>query len=80
MGYEHLQVAIPQLLQGRCGCNTGSRYHFYDAVANYTNLVKSADDIQYAVDFAKGNEGVTGVLVIIGDRLGAWGKIELVSL
>ena len=52
-----------------------------DAVATATcNLVKSADDIQYAVDFAKGIEGVTGVLVIIGDRLGAWGKIELVSL
>jgi ApbE superfamily uncharacterized protein (UPF0280 family) len=52
-----------------------------DAVATATcNLVKAADHIQDAVDFAKGIDGVAGVVVIMEDRLGACGKVELFSL
>lgn len=52
-----------------------------DAVATATgNRVKSPDDIQDAIDFARDIEGISGVMVIMEDRLGAWGNIELVEL
>ena len=51
-----------------------------DAVATATgNLVKTAEDIQKAVDFARAIEGVDGVVVIVGDKIGAWGEVELVG-
>ncbi len=51
-----------------------------DAVATATgNLVKTAEDIQKAVDFARAIEGVQGVVVIMGDKIGAWGEVELVG-
>lgn len=50
-----------------------------DAVATATgNIVKSADDIEKALDFAAGIDGIEGALIIIGDKLGAWGDIRLV--
>ncbi|HZJ57320.1 MAG TPA: UPF0280 family protein [Clostridia bacterium] len=52
-----------------------------DAVATAAgNLVKTADNIQDAIDFAKGIEGVTGTVIIMEDKLGAWGDVELVRL
>jgi ApbE superfamily uncharacterized protein (UPF0280 family) len=49
-----------------------------DAVATATgNLVKTEQDIQKAVDFARAIEGVDGVVVIMGDKIGAWGEVEL---
>lgn len=51
-----------------------------DAVATaMCNRVKSLDDIEKAVLFASEIEGVTGALVIIGDKLSAWGDIKLVE-
>lgn len=51
-----------------------------DAVATATgNLVKTAEDIQKAVDFARAIEGVEGVVVIMGEKIGAWGEVELVG-
>ncbi len=44
------------------------------------NMVKTVDDIEKAINFAKNIKDVTGVLVIMGDKLGAWGNIELVKL
>ena len=44
------------------------------------NLVKTEGDIQKAVEFARSIEGVEGVLVIIGAKIGAWGKIEIVGM
>jgi ApbE superfamily uncharacterized protein (UPF0280 family) len=41
------------------------------------NRVRTADDIEEALGFARSVPGVTGALVIIGDALGAWGSIEL---
>lgn len=42
------------------------------------NLVKSEKDIEYALETAGRIEGVEGAVVIIGDKMGAWGKVKLV--
>ncbi|MGI6189886.1 MAG: UPF0280 family protein [Clostridiales bacterium] len=44
------------------------------------NIVISAGDIQKGINFAKRIEGVLGVVVIVEDKLGAWGDIQLVRL
>lgn len=52
-----------------------------DAAATATgNLVKTPEDIEHAVDFARGIDGVEGVLVIVGEKIGAWGNIEIEKL
>jgi ApbE superfamily uncharacterized protein (UPF0280 family) len=52
-----------------------------DAAATATgNLVKTADDIQEAVEFARAIEGIEGVVVIIGDKIGAWGNVEIARI
>ncbi len=49
-----------------------------DAVATATgNRVKTPADIEGAIEFAKSVEGVEGVLVIIGDKMGSWGSVKL---
>ncbi len=51
-----------------------------DAVATATgNRVKTAQDIESAIKFASGIKGVEGVLIIVGDKIGAWGDISLTS-
>jgi len=42
------------------------------------NLVKSADDLKAAIDYARSIEGVTGALIIIGSKLATWGAVELI--
>ncbi|MCX6012067.1 MAG: UPF0280 family protein [Chloroflexi bacterium] len=50
-----------------------------DAVATATgNIIKISSDIPSGIDFAKSIEGITGVLIIQGKDLGAWGNIKLV--
>ncbi len=52
-----------------------------DAVATAVgNRVKSVSDIEKAMEFASKIEGIEGVLVIIGDSIGAWGDIEIDGL
>lgn len=52
-----------------------------DAVATATgNLVQNTDDLEKAVDFALSIPGISGALVILGDRMAAKGKIKLVPL
>jgi len=52
-----------------------------DAVATMTcNQVKSEDDIRKAITFAQQVEGVSGVIVMVGEKIGAWGDVELVSI
>lgn len=49
-----------------------------DAAATATgNIVKSADDIERGISFAKSIQGVEGVIVIVGSKFGTWGKIKL---
>ncbi|KJR47718.1 protein of unknown function DUF375 [Desulfosporosinus sp. I2] len=52
-----------------------------DAVATATgNLVKTINDLERALEFASGIEGVTGVLVIKDDRLAVWGSVKLIPM
>lgn len=52
-----------------------------DAVATATgNMVRSPADLEKAVDFAASIPGITGAVVILGDKLAAKGKIKLVPL
>lgn len=44
------------------------------------NMVRSRDDVENALNKLKMIPGVTGILIIIGGDVGAWGNIELVSL
>lgn len=49
-----------------------------DAVATAAgNLVQSDGDLERAVDFARKLPGVEGVLVILDDKMAAWGGIRL---
>lgn len=49
-----------------------------DAAATATgNLIKEADDIPRGIEFARGIVGLTGLLIIKGDKMGAWGQIKL---
>jgi Uncharacterized conserved protein len=41
------------------------------------NMVKTSEDIQAALDRAKTVEGILGVLIIIGDKMGLWGQVDL---
>jgi uncharacterized protein len=50
-----------------------------DAAATFIgNAVKGADDIAKAVELAKSIDGVKGVLILVGDKMGSWGDIRLV--
>ena len=44
------------------------------------NRVKTAGDIRKAVDFGREINGVAGIIVIVGDKIGAWGDVEVVGL
>ncbi|RPH51429.1 MAG: UPF0280 family protein [Desulfobacteraceae bacterium] len=44
------------------------------------NRVRGKKDIQDAIDFGKMIEGVTGIVVIIGEDAGFWGDVEAVNL
>lgn len=41
------------------------------------NRVKTADDIEQGINFAKSIPGIEGVVIIIQDKLGIWGNITL---
>jgi ApbE superfamily uncharacterized protein (UPF0280 family) len=44
------------------------------------NIVKATDDIHKAVEQARNIEGLSGVVIIIGDQMGVWGKVTIVPL
>lgn len=49
-----------------------------DAVATAIgNIIKSKEDVSKGIEFGKNIEGIEGILIIIKDKMGAWGKIEL---
>jgi len=49
-----------------------------DAVATSTaNKVKTPRDIEFALNYASTIDGVFGAVIIIEDKIGAWGEIEL---
>jgi uncharacterized protein len=52
-----------------------------DAVATATgNIVKTENDIQKGIDFARSIDGVEGVVIIVGSKIGFWGNINIVKL
>ncbi len=44
------------------------------------NMVQSSSDIQFAIDKGKGIAKILGIIVIVGEKIGIWGDLELVSL
>lgn len=61
-------------------CVVGDSALFVDGLATVLgNMVKKAVDIETALASAKGYQGVRGVIVIMGERLGAWGDLDLVG-
>lgn len=42
------------------------------------NIIKKPSDIEKGIQYGKAIEGIEGILIIIKDKMGAWGKIELV--
>lgn len=41
------------------------------------NLVKQPSDIPKGIDFAKGIEGLKGLLIIKNDNMGVWGEVKI---
>jgi ApbE superfamily uncharacterized protein (UPF0280 family) len=51
-----------------------------DAVATATaNLVTSAQDLPKAIDFARSIKVIYAAVIILGEKLSSWGKIEFVK-
>ncbi len=44
------------------------------------NMITESDDIPKGIDFAKTISGLTGIVIIIGDKMGLWGKIKVRQL
>jgi ApbE superfamily uncharacterized protein (UPF0280 family) len=44
------------------------------------NIVRTADDIPQAIEKAQGIEGLHGLVIIVGDKMGVWGKVRIVPL
>lgn len=52
---------------------------FADAAATAIgNIVKTSEDIPKAIDLAQQLNDIQGIIVIIGDKMGVWGKVRLV--
>jgi uncharacterized protein len=72
----------PSLSLGKADavCVVGASALFADGLATLVgNMVKKANDIEVALEAARGYQGVKGVVVIMGARLGAWGDLDLVK-
>lgn len=44
------------------------------------NRIKAPEDIQTAIAFGRKIAGVAGMVVVVGEKMGAWGQVKLVSL
>lgn len=44
------------------------------------NRIRTKKDISHGIEFARKIKEVTGIVVIVGDEIGAWGDLELVSI
>jgi len=52
-----------------------------DAAATaLANMVNEADDIPGAIERAQRIEGLRGVVIVLGDKMGVWGKVKIVPL
>jgi len=63
------------------GCVLSSSAALADAAATaLCNRIQGPKDLSGIDAWAKGIEGILGALVILGDKMATWGKIELVAL
>jgi hypothetical protein len=44
------------------------------------NRVQSKQDIGSGIEFGRNIRGVLGLAIVVGDRLGVWGEVEIVPL
>jgi hypothetical protein len=44
------------------------------------NMVEAAEDIPQAIEKAQSIDGLRGLVVIAGDKMGVWGKVKIVPL
>lgn len=44
------------------------------------NLIREDDDIPQGIDFARGIEGLKGVAIIKGERIGIWGEVTILPV
>jgi hypothetical protein len=52
-----------------------------DAVATAIgNIIKDVEDIPKAIEKAQNIEGLHGIVIIKGDKIGVWGKVKIVPL
>jgi len=73
----------PSLSFGRADavCVLSKSAALADAAATAVgNQVREKKDIEQGLEIGKGIEGVLGTLVIVEDRMGAWGKVKLTRL
>jgi hypothetical protein len=62
-------------------CIIGDSPLFADGLATYVgNIVKNKNDVQFAIEKGKVYQGISGILIIIGDHLGVWGDIEITKV
>jgi len=50
------------------------------AATSVGNIVKEKKDIELGLERGKEIEGVSGVLIIVGEKMGVWGKVKLIQL
>jgi len=50
------------------------------AATSIGNHVKLKSDIQKSIEFGQKIQGVKGIVIIIGDNIGAWGEVEFVPV
>ncbi|WP_300672632.1 UPF0280 family protein [Desulfoluna sp.] len=50
------------------------------AATSIGNRVKDAGSIDQAMDYGKTIEGVKGLVIVVGSRIGFWGNLELIRL
>ncbi len=73
----------PSLSFGKAdaACVLSSSAALADAAATAVgNAVKTPGDLAAGLETAQKIEGVIGVVLIIGEKLGAWGKVELLEM
>ena len=44
------------------------------------NMLSSREELDQVINYGKNIDGVTGLLIIIGDKIGIWGNLELVKM
>ncbi len=73
----------PSLSFGRADavCILSPSASLADAAATAVgNLVRSPSDLERGLEKARMIEGVTGAVIILGEKLAAWGEIELTEI